>query len=245
MTKAETTAGRFARAVAVSVQISWGSQGVSEIAVPAGKFSCRSCSACGSAWVGPSSPVLRPAWPQTSTTGLYASPETDSRACAPMACRRAAMWPSGAMKAPYDEPTPTLWPKAEIPERMPDMPSSQMPPVESRRASGLVAALKKPSGKPSATVLTLVEPSRSAEADRKAPPEARLRWLSARASSWRSVVDEPGVRRSSPGMPAASRRAASYAATTSGAPGRGARLRRSRRWRAADRRPASASATAE
>ena len=110
VTNIEMTAGRCASAAAVSVQISCGSHGVSEIAVPLGKSSCRSCSGCGSAWVGPSSPVLRPACAHTRIIGLYGSPLAALRAWAPMACRRAAMWLSGAMNAPYDEPTPRSWP---------------------------------------------------------------------------------------------------------------------------------------
>ncbi len=100
VTKAEIRAGRCASAAAVSVQISCGSHGVSEIAVPRGKSSCRSCRACGSACVGPSSPVLSPAWAQTRIIGRYGSSDTEARAWAPMQCRRPAMWPSGAMKAP-------------------------------------------------------------------------------------------------------------------------------------------------
>ncbi len=44
------------------------------IAVPGAKFSCRSWSAWGSAWVGPSSPVARPAWPQIRTSGPPGAP---------------------------------------------------------------------------------------------------------------------------------------------------------------------------
>ena len=56
------------------------------------------------------------------------------------------MWPSGARKAPYDEPTPMWWPNVERPERMPAIASSQMPPIESVRAPGFVAAFQKPVG---------------------------------------------------------------------------------------------------
>ena len=63
------TAGRFARAAENKVHISWGSHGVRVIRVPRGKFSCRSCSGWGSAWVGPSSPVLTPAWAQIKNEG--------------------------------------------------------------------------------------------------------------------------------------------------------------------------------
>ena len=49
------------------------------------------------------------------------------------------------------------------------MASSQIPPMDKSRASGLVAALKYPSGNPLAAVSTLVEPSRSADAESIAP----------------------------------------------------------------------------
>ena len=99
--------GRCASAAASSGQTSCGSQGVRVIAVPGAKFSCRSCSACGSAWVGP---VF--AGGQTGVTAdqdqrpVRFAEARPARAWWPMACRRAAMWPRGAMKAPYDEPTP-------------------------------------------------------------------------------------------------------------------------------------------
>ncbi len=80
------------------------------------------------------------------------------------------------------------------------MASSQMPPTESRRASGFELAFQKPAGKPSATVFTLVDPIRSAAATRSAPPLAACRWCSARPNSPRSVVNVPGSRRSSWGV---------------------------------------------
>ncbi len=136
------------------------------------------------------------------------------------------------MPRPYDE----------MPLRMPAMASSQMPPTESSRASGFVCAFQKPGAKSAAMVLTLVEPRRSAEAVRKAPPEAAFRCWRARPSSPRRVVDEPGVRRSSSGIAATDAAASSQAASARGAPGRGVRARRSRRSRAARSRAASASA---
>ncbi len=57
---------------------------------------------------------------------------------------------------------------------MPAIASSQMPPIESVRAAGFFAAFQKPSPKPAATVLTEVEPRRSAAPTRMAPPEALL-----------------------------------------------------------------------
>jgi len=59
-----------------------------------------------------------------------------------------------------------------MPLRTPAIASSQMPPIESRRASGLLPAFQNPAGKSAAMALTLVEPRRSAAAVRKAPPEA-------------------------------------------------------------------------
>ena len=100
VTKGAMIAGRRASEAASSGQISCGSHGVSVMAVPRGKFSCRSWSGWGSAWVGPSSPVLSPAWAQTTIIGRYGSPARACRAWAPMACSRAAMWLSGAMNAP-------------------------------------------------------------------------------------------------------------------------------------------------
>ena len=83
-------------------------------------------------------------------------------------------------------------------------------------------------------VLTLVEPSRSAEAERKAPPEARLRWWSDRASSWRSVVDEPGVEAQLVGDAAASRAGRrEHGGDVRARRARGVRPRASRRSRAA------------
>ena len=61
------------------------------------------------------------------------------------------------------------------------------------------AALKNPVGNDSPTMLTLVEPSRSAAAVRSAPPLARLYWLSASASSPRSVALLPGLDMSAAG----------------------------------------------
>ena len=80
------------------------------------------------------------------------------------------------------------------------MASSQIPPTDRRRASGFALAFQKPAGNPSAMVLTLVDPMRSAAATRNAPPLAVCRWSSARPNSPRSVVNVPGSRRSSWGV---------------------------------------------
>ena len=93
-----------------------------------------------------------------------------------------------------------LWPKVDRPDRIPAMASSQMPPVESVRAPGFEPAFQKPSPKPAATVLTEVEPSRSAAATSSAPPETLLKCASARPSSPRSVVTAPGRSASSGGV---------------------------------------------
>ncbi len=98
VTNGAMTAGRRRSAAASSGQISCGSQGVRVIDVPRGKFSCRSCRAWGSAWVGPSSPVFNPAWAQTRIIGGQGP--CGARAWHPMAWRRAATWPRGARKAP-------------------------------------------------------------------------------------------------------------------------------------------------
>ena len=82
------------------------------------------------------------------------------------------MCPSGARKAAYDEATPMCRPKQPRPETTPLMASSQMPPIASVRAPGLVAAFQKPPGKPSTIRLALVEPSRSAAVTNSAPPLA-------------------------------------------------------------------------
>ena len=87
-----------------------------------------------------------------------------------------------------------------MPLSTPEMASSQIPPTESRRESGLVRAFQKPSPKPPAMVFTLVDPTRSAAATRNAPPLAACRWCSARPNSPRSVVKVPGSRRSSSGV---------------------------------------------
>ena len=65
-------------------------------------------------------------------------------------------------------------PKLDIPEKRPLMPSSQMPPTESVRDSRLVVAFQYPTSNPSAVLLTLVEPRRSAAAIMSAPS---LLWL--------------------------------------------------------------------
>ena len=93
----DITAGLLARAAETAVQISCGSHGVSVIIVPSGKFSCSNCNGCGSACVGPSSPVLSPACAQTRKKGLYGSPWISFLALPPIACSRAATWPSAAM----------------------------------------------------------------------------------------------------------------------------------------------------
>ena len=69
VTNGAMIAGRLASAAETRNQISCGSHGVSVIMVPSGKFSCSSCSGCGSAWVGPSSPVFNPAWAQMRKNG--------------------------------------------------------------------------------------------------------------------------------------------------------------------------------
>ena len=72
-------------AAAVTAHTSAGSHGVSVIAEPGAKFSCINCSACGSAWVGPSSPVFNPAWPHTSIMGRLGPGSISLRAWLPMA----------------------------------------------------------------------------------------------------------------------------------------------------------------
>jgi hypothetical protein len=44
------------------------------------------------------------------------------------------------MNAPYDDATPMWWPKLDKPDATPAIASSQMPPIDSLRASGLEAA---------------------------------------------------------------------------------------------------------
>ena len=51
------------------------------------------------------------------------------------------MWPSGAMKAPYDEPAPMCRPNEAMLASMPDIASSQIPPIESTRDSGFDSRL--------------------------------------------------------------------------------------------------------
>ena len=63
--------------------------------------------------------------------------------------------------------------KAEMPESMAVIASSQMPPIESCRAAGLQRRYKSRAGNPAPILLTLVEPRRSADAT-KAPPVAAL-----------------------------------------------------------------------
>ncbi len=96
-----------------------------------------------------------------------------------------------------------------MPESTPAMASSQMPPTDSSRASGLVTAFQKPAGKSAAISPTLVEPTRSAEATSSAPPEASFKSRKARPSASRSVVESPGSRRSSSGTPSVARAASS------------------------------------
>jgi hypothetical protein len=56
-----------------------------------------------------------------------------------------------------------MWaPKDDTPESTLAMASSQMPPMESRRLPGLVAAFQKPAPNPDPAVATLVDDSRSA-----------------------------------------------------------------------------------
>ncbi len=74
-----------------------------------------------------------------------------------------------------------------------------MPPIDSVREAGFFAAFQKPSPNPAATVLTEVEPSRSAAPTRSAPQDALLYCWSARPSSPRSVVTVPGLSASSAG----------------------------------------------
>ena len=113
------------------------------------------------------------------------------------------------------------------------MASSQMPPIESRRASGFVLGVPEAGGEAGGDGAHAGRAERSAAAVRMAPPEAALRWWRARPSSSRSVVDEPGVeaqlvrdRRDRGRRPRRPPRRA-------GAPCAGARARRSRRSRAA------------
>ncbi|HEY5484924.1 MAG TPA: hypothetical protein VIK31_14150 [Propionibacteriaceae bacterium] len=70
-----------------------------------------------------------------------------------------------------------------------------------------VAAFQKPAGNPAAIMLTLVEPSRSAAAVRKDPPDALFKSCNERPRASRSVVLAPGLRRSSSGMLVAARAA--------------------------------------
>ncbi len=79
------------------------------------------------------------------------------------------------------------------------MASSQMPPTAIRRAAGFWRAWKKPAGKPLPPSLTLVEPSRSAAAMKKAPWLWRLS-RSRTLPNWpRRVVSPPGLSSSSGG----------------------------------------------
>ena len=104
----------------------------------------------------------------------YGSSAISWRAWLAIPCSRAAMCPSGAMNAPYDDAAGRCAPQAATPVSIPQIASSQIPPIDSRRASGLSRAWKKPCAKPSATALIEVEPSRSAAAASTAPPVARL-----------------------------------------------------------------------
>ena len=102
-----------------------------------------------------------------------------------------------------------------MPLSTPAMASSQMPPTESRRASMLACAFQKPPGNPPATVLTLVEPARSAAATRNAPPLAVCRWCRAWPSSPRSVVKVPGSSLSSSGVASGAGATAAVASASS------------------------------
>ena len=139
VTNGAISAGRRASAAVTSGHSSCGSHGVSVMAVPGGKFSLRSCSACGSACVGPSSPVFSPACahdqdhrPVGAALGGHRAPGCRWRAGA-RRCARA-----GRGRRAYDDATPMWWPNgAEARSSTPAMASSQMPPTASRRALGV------------------------------------------------------------------------------------------------------------
>ncbi len=79
----------------------------------------------------------------------------------------------------------------EIPEQIPPIASSAMPPAEKSRDSGLLAGCQKPEPKPAVMLAILVEPYRSAAAERTAPLVSLLTWLRLLARQPRKVCDEP------------------------------------------------------
>jgi hypothetical protein len=161
------------------------------------------------------------------------------RASLPMPWSRAAIWPSGAMNAPYDEPAPMCPPYVASPDSTPAMASSQIPPMLRSRASGFAPEFRNPSGNPFAELDTDVEPSRSAAAASTAPPESLLRWFRTLPNASRTVIFAPGFRINSSGNFAGSTCFASYTTSRRGAFGRGLRFLFLNRSRAATSRSAS------
>ena len=174
VTNGAMTAGRRRSAAASSVQISAGSHGRERDHRSAREVLLQELQRLR---VGVGRPVLAGLEPgvgadedeRASRARLGPSPGRRSRAGAPR-CGRAAR---GRRRRTSRRRCGGR--SVERPERMPAMASSQMPPIESVRAAGFVGGVPVARRRsPRATVLTQVEPRRSAAPTRSAPPEALL-----------------------------------------------------------------------